>query len=165
MRVRIVLACLVVGAVYAQHEPRKCQQGLPMCKFLRCLSTEYEGTATDHVATTLRNISCNGELLLPIVKYEKLWNGWTDNDNRDLFKACGFEAPKNSTECRKTIDTYKCGIVTVAANAGSGRADETYVARLAQWKFLVNDKIKFEPHYCTNNSLEALDAMGAGIIN
>ncbi|CAJ0565314.1 unnamed protein product, partial [Mesorhabditis spiculigera] len=100
MRVRIVLACLVVGAVYAQHEPRKCQQGLPMCKFLRCLSTEYEGTATDHVATTLRNISCNGELLLPIVKYEKLWNGWTDNDNRDLFKACGFEAPKNSTECR-----------------------------------------------------------------
>ncbi|CAJ0564800.1 unnamed protein product, partial [Mesorhabditis spiculigera] len=162
MSLKIILVCLVFGAVYAQHEPRKCQQGLPMCKFLQCLSTEYEGTATDHVATLLRNTSCNGELLLP--DYEKLWNGWTDNDNRDLFKACGFEEPKNSTECRPYVTVYQCAISAGAKKYGCGVQDVPFIARLVQLEIAADtmDNVG-EPHPCLLTLWEFLQNLASNV--
>ncbi|CAJ0564786.1 unnamed protein product, partial [Mesorhabditis spiculigera] len=119
-----------------------------------------------HARGTHRDWKC----LEGLGMYGAIYDYWTGGQlGKAEFAACGFyEYEPVNADCQKRIGTYKCGIVAVAANAGSGPKDEPYIARLEQWNFLVMGvtlKFKSEPHYCTNGTLEALDAMGAGTKN
>ncbi|CAJ0570875.1 unnamed protein product, partial [Mesorhabditis spiculigera] len=165
----IALIFLAGGYGRGISHDRKCLERLGMCESFACISSEYPKTEAARISDILTNISCvEGER---VEKYGVIYDYFTTPGRKTEFWECGFyEDTPGDEVCQETINTYKCGIIAVAANAGSGPVDEPYVARLTHWRLLLTS-VTLKPElqkplrYCWKSINDALDAMGAGIEN
>ncbi|CAJ0565298.1 unnamed protein product, partial [Mesorhabditis spiculigera] len=163
MGLKIALAFVVFAGSYADPTPAKCDKVVPMCKYFSCVSTTYPNTEGDRIATILRNVSCNGKFLLPIVRYEKIWSAWGEQDLEGELGSCTAGAPNDPADCPAVIATYQCAVSAVASKIGTGEKDAPFIARLVQFKIAAEllasgDK---EPHPpCMKAFWNALNEIG-----